>query len=301
MAMQRELLDEMVLFAEVVRDGSFSRAARRLKLAPSALSKAIRRLEDGLGARLLHRTTRTLALTEIGRSVHPHCERIISELEASERAIRALSAEPAGTLRVTAPVVYGLRCVLPLLPELMTRHPRLVVDLDLENRVVDLPSSEFDVAIRITGKPDDSSMVARRLGADRRVVCGSPAYFARAGTPEKPADLARHNCLLYGLRQPRWWFSGPAGDHAVEVSGTLTTNHAEAQRLAALAGVGLCWLSRFAVADALADGSLVACLEPFATARRSILLTYHHRDHLSPKVRAFTDFVVERLSGGLAA
>jgi DNA-binding transcriptional LysR family regulator len=293
--MNRELLDEMVLFAEVAREQSFSRAARRLRMTPSALSKSIRRLEDRLGARLLHRTTRTVTLSEIGRAYLPHCARIVSEVEASQVTVSQLSAEPAGTLRVTAPVLFGQRCVLPLLPELLARHPRLRIEIDLENRIVDLGTSAHDVAIRIMGKPDDSTRVARRLGPDRRVVCASPRYLAQNGAPQTPADLARHNCLVYGLREPMWWFAGAGGDYPVEVSGTLTANHSEGLELAATAGLGLAWLSRFAVERALAEGTLVACLEPFASSGRSVYVTYHHRDHVSPKLRVFVDLIAQRV------
>ncbi|MCW5731549.1 MAG: LysR family transcriptional regulator, partial [Alphaproteobacteria bacterium] len=191
-----ENLMAMAVFARIVEAGSFTAAARRLGMSKSAVSKQVSRLEEALGTRLLNRTTRRLSLSQAGLAFHEHCARILAEAQAAEEAVQSLQAEPRGLLRVNAPMSFGILHLAPAIPDFLARYPGLRVDMDLADRYVDLVAEGFDLAIRI-GRLEDSSLIARRIAPARRVVCGTPDYFARHGVPAEPADLARHNCLLY--------------------------------------------------------------------------------------------------------
>lgn len=285
----------MAVFAAVVEAGSFSAAAAALGLSKSAVSKQVARLEDRLGARLLNRTTRTLALTEVGRDYFERAKRILAEVEEAETAVGRLHAEPRGTLRVNAPMSFGTRHVAPALPALLARYPDLGVDLVLNDRVVDVLDEGFDVSIRIV-RMEDSSLVARRLSGFRRVVCASPDYWRRHGRPAHPDDLAGHECLIYGyLAQPLDWpFAGPDGRFRVRVSGRFRANNGDAIRAAALGGLGVALAPSFIVGDDLDAGRLETALEDFEEPDLAIWAVYPPGRHLSAKVRAFVDFLADR-------
>lgn len=289
-------LADLAVFARVVEQESFSGAAESLGLSKSAVSKQVSRLEQRLGAQLLQRTTRKLSLTETGRIVLEHAQRVLVEAEAAEAAVQNLQALPRGLLRVNLPMSFGLGYVAPLLPELLALCPELRVDLTFNDRTVDLLEEEVDVAIRIGANLTDSTLTARRLAPVRPITCASESYLRKAGVPLKPDDLRQHECLLYKYQpeQGVWHFEGPAGAQAVKVSGRLTTNNGDSLRDAAIAGHGIARLPSFIVGPDIAAKRLVPLLEAYEPAPFGIYAVYPAQRYLTPKVRAFIDFYASR-------
>ncbi len=288
----------MEVFVRVVRAGSFSAAARELNQSPSAVSKQIGRLEDRLGARLFNRTTRRLGLTEVGAAFHERAQRILSEVEDAEQAVSRLNEAPRGTLRLDTPTGFGRLYIAPLLPRYLARFPEMRIDMTLNDRFIDPLEDAVDLVIRI-GELSDSSLIARRLARNRRVVCGAPGYFARHGLPERPADLARHNCLVYTYRAARndWSFvcrsRETAAPEVVRVHGNLETNNAETLHAAALAELGIGLFPLWLAGPDLAAGHLVRALPAFHAPDSAVHAVYPPGRHLSPKVRSFVDFIAE--------
>ncbi len=287
-------LGEMTMFARTVEEGSFSAAARALKLTPSAVSKQVSRLEDRLGTRLLNRTTRSLSLTEEGRAFHARCVQILAEIDEAETAVTELHAAPRGTLRVAAAVAFFNHQVMPLLPEYLDRYPEVHFDLLLTDRQVDMVDERIDVAVHL-GQPRESTQIARKIAVSRRVICASPAYLARHETPETPADLARHNCLTLSTRPEFniWKFGDRPEDH-LRVNGNLELNQADALYDACLAGIGLARLPGYLVEADIKAGRLIPVLRDHLKELSTLHVIYPHRRHLSPKVRSFVDFLVAK-------
>ncbi|MDX1539833.1 MAG: LysR family transcriptional regulator [Geminicoccaceae bacterium] len=289
----------MRMFVEAVDSGSFSAAGRRLGLAPSSIARGIGALEDQLGTRLLNRTTRKLSLTEAGRVYHEHSRRILAEIEEARLSVANLEAAPRGLLRISVPVVFGRLHVAPALPAFLRTYPDVQIDLGMTDSYVDLVEEGIDVAVRI-GSLQDSSLVARKLAPTRRVLCASPVYFQRHGRPGTPAELKEHNCLFYKFSGGRavWRFRDATGDHAIEIDGSLRTNNADALRTAALAGVGIVVLPLFMIGPDIKRGALEVIFPEVEFAQASldadIWAVYPYGRHLSPKVRAFVDFLVRR-------
>ena len=294
-----ERLDAMAVFARVVEAEGFSRAARELGLSKSAVSKQVSRLEDALGVRLLYRTTRRLSLTEAGATFFEGCQRVVAAAEAAERAVTHLAAVPSGRLRVNAPMSFGVYHVGPALPEFMARYPELSVEMTLNDRVVDLVEEGFDLGLRIV-KLEDSSLIARRLAPNRRVLCAAPAYLEAHGRPAALEDLKDHECLLYSNQVSGnvWRLYGPGGERLLRVAGRLRVNNGDALLAAAIGGLGTAFLPTFICGEALRAGQLVHVLpewsEPTDTA---IYAVYPAARHLSPKVGVFVDFLAERFGG----
>lgn len=285
-------LDDMVTFIKVVDCRSFTQAAERLGLSKSVVSRRMAELENRLGARLLNRTTRRLSLTEVGAAFYQRCVRIVSDVEEAERAAGALHAAPRGRLRVNAPLSFGIQHIAPALPRFLERYPELEVEMDLNDRYVDLVDEGYDVAVRI-GRLKDSSLVARRLAPNRRVVAGSPVYFGRKGRPARPEELTDHDCLVY-TNIPvaeQWQFRIDGETRAVRVEARLRSNNGEVLHAAALAGFGLVMMPTFICGHDLAAGRLEAVLEDCTVSESAVHAVYPHNRHLSPKVRAFVDFL----------
>src|SRR5437879_9633541 len=215
-------LDGIAAFVRVVEGGSFSAAARHLKISKSAVSAHVQRLEDRLGIRLLNRTTRRLSMTEAGAAYYRHCARILTEAEAAEQAASALQREPRGTLRISAPDSFGWMHVAPAVPDFLKRYPDLGIDISLSPAHVNLVDEGLDLAIRI-GALEDSALVVRKLALSRRVLCAAPAYLRERGTPRNPDDLANHNCLCTSLLSwgDEWRLAGKRGEVRLTVSGTF--------------------------------------------------------------------------------
>ncbi|XXF79020.1 LysR family transcriptional regulator [Myxococcaceae bacterium GXIMD 01537] len=292
-----DTLTAMTVFRRVVERKSFTGAARELGLSNAAVSKHVAWLEERLGARLLQRTTRRQSLTEVGRAYYERCVRILDEVDDAERAVTEAQATPRGTLRVAAPMSFGLTYLGPLIAEFLAEHPAVKVDLVLDDRRVDLLEEGFDLALRIATELPDSTLVARRLGSLSRVVCGSPAYLRRHRAPTRPEDLARHNCLRFLLApEPDVWpLRGPEGPRPTRISGNFGANSSILLREAALAGLGLALVPAFVVERELASGALRAVLEAHVPAPHTLFALDPHQRHLSPKVRVFIEFMRRRL------
>lgn len=289
---------QMEVFVRVADEGGFSAAARSLKLTPSAVSKLIGRLEDRLGVRLFHRTTRSLSLTEEGRAFKQRCVEILNDIEQAEAAVSALHDHVTGTLRITATVAFTRVHVLPLLPEFMSLYPDLRVELELSDRSVDLINDGFDVGLRLQEHMEDESLVARRLAVNRRVICASPDYLEKFGVPKTPDDLLKHNCLVHSSLSAfnDWEFESDDGVRVLRPNGNFEANSAYALYEAVLAGIGVARLATFVIQRDLKSGRLQPILTDFEHEKSSILIVYPHRRHLSSKVRAFVDFMVDRFT-----
>lgn len=283
-------------FARVAETGSFSAAARRLRTSKSAVSRHVAALEADLGVRLIHRTTRSLTLTEAGRGYFERASRILADLAEADQSLSRMQMAPRGRLRVNAPMSFGYRHLAPAIPDFLARYPDVIVELTMNDRFVDLVDEGFDVAVRI-GSLADSSLVARRLAPIRRVVCASPGYLAARGSPASPDDLKAHDCIGYSvLDQPQEWrFVDENGrPWPVAVSGRLTVNNGDAIRAAALGGAGFAYMPTFIVGSDLQAGRLRAVLDDFVPQDMTLNAVYPHARHLSPKVRAFVDFLAEQ-------
>lgn len=286
----------MQVFARVATLGSLSAAARSLGMSPTMATKHIAAIEERLGVKILHRTTRRLTLTEAGRRYLDTAERILVDVQEAEAAASADRMEVRGTLRLNVPVSFGVREIAPLLPSFAESHPSLVVELGLNDRAVDLIEEGWDLAIRI-GRLSGSTMIARRLAPCRTVVCASPVYLKRNGTPNFVAELPNHNCLGYTLSEivgaDRWSF-GAEGTVTVPVSGTLRANNGDALVAAALAGQGLIYQPTFLVRAELQSGELVPVPLDHPTIELPGVFAAFPSDRRPPaKVRAFIDFLVQ--------
>lgn len=283
----------MALFAAVVKQRSFTAAAREVGLAKSAVSKRITLLEDRLGVRLLVRTTRKLSLTEEGLRYYEHCAALLAAAEAAEDAVAGATTVPRGVLRVNAPVTFSQMYLAAAVAPFLARHPEIDLHLSADDRIVDVVEGGFDVVVRI-GRQVDSSLASRRLATDRLVVCGAPSYLAARGRPASPADLLGHNCLHYTLvpRQGEWRFRGAAGPLAVPVTGNFSTTDGTVLRRAALAGIGLAVVPSFMVASDVAAGRLELVLEGARRAEIGIHAVFASRKQLPARSRFFLDHLV---------
>jgi DNA-binding transcriptional LysR family regulator len=285
-------------FAKVVELGSFARAADRLELSTSAVSRQVAELEAHLDVRLLNRTTRRLSLTEAGQAFYEHCVQLLADLEDAEASVRVATGEPRGTLRLTCGVSFGIRYLAPALAGFAAAHPEVLYDLDVSDRAVDLVEEGFDLAVRIGTLGAQGSMVARRLGWTQVVCCAAPSYLQNHVAPlEKPADLAAHECLCYtNVGLPNVWRFTDADGHVEDVK--IATRHRanNGQVLASLAvqGMGIVYSPDFIVADAIRTGQLVTLLPDHRPPRSPIAAVYPSRRHLSAKVRTIVDYLARR-------
>ena len=288
-------LTAMAVFAAVVEAGGFTAAARRLGLSKSAVSKRVARLEADLGARLMNRTTRRLALTEVGEEYYAACARVVREAEAAALAVSHLQGEPRGLLKVSAPMSFGQRHLAPAIPAFLSAHPALRMDLDLNDRHIDLIAERHDMAIRI-GRLPDSTLVARTLAPSRLATCAAPDYFARHGRPQRPQDLRDHDCLTYAYQETldAWRFTAPRGAVDVRVTGSYRANNGEALLAALRAGTGIARMPTFIAGDDLRAGLIECCLDDYGAEPAAIHAVYPPGRHVPPKVRAFIDFLAQR-------
>ncbi len=286
----------MESFVRTVERGSFAAAAAGRGLSATMVGNHVRFLEDRLGASLLNRTTRQHNLTEFGRSYYERCRAILVEIEAAEGEAGAVQATPRGLLRITAPAALGTMVLPRLLAGYLHRHPEVSVDLVLQDHRLDLVADEIDIAIRAGALPD-SSLIARTLSPMQLVVCAAPAYLAAHETPDRPADLASHNCLdfAHAAEQRHWRFTGNGGEATIGISGNLRVNSGQALRAAALEGIGIVMQPEFLVAEDLAAGRLVRLLGQHAAPTLPLHLLMLPNRHPTPKLRSFIDHVVAEL------
>lgn len=296
--MPRANLNDILVFLAVVDAGSFIAGGRALGLTRSAAGKAVARLEDRLGVRLLNRSTRALSLTDEGRSFHAQGAEILAAIDNAESSVAAGGGTPRGTLRVTVPDAFGRLVVAPLLRQYLEAWPEVQVEVNFTDRLVDLVEEGFDLALRIGAADLDASLVSRVVASYRPFLCASPAYLARHGEPTHPDDLARHDCLLFSSRGRRqaWRLRGPDGQWAkAEGRSRLRMDSGEAIRDAAVAGLGIGLLPAFLVEGDLAAGRLQAVLPAADLGEVKIVAIYPTRRHLEPRVRRFIDLLVQAL------
>ncbi len=290
-------LDDLKLFMRIARLGSISAAARDLNLTPAGASARLAAFERRLGARLLHRTTRQATLTVDGLAFLPHAEHVLDAADAARAALGREQATPRGTLRVAAPASFARMHIVPRLPGFRARYPDLALDFRISDSVVDLVEGAFDVAVRYT-ELGDSTFVARRLVPDRRILVASPDYIRQHGRPNTPDDLAGHACLVVGTLD-LWTFLDTDRLPIVrKVAPVLRINDGGAVRDAACAGLGIAWMATWCAADELRSGALVPALPEFPlVSTQTLWALYPSSRELAPKVRAFIDWMVDRIVG----
>jgi DNA-binding transcriptional LysR family regulator len=292
-------LASMSILVTAVEEGSLSAAARRLRTPLATVSRKVSELEAHLKTRLLHRSSRQLALTDAGRAYVEACRRILEDVGEAERAASGEYGAPKGELIITAPIVFGRLHVLPIVTDFLKAFADIDIRLVLADRVLNLVEDHVDLAVRIGTLPD-SSLVATRVGSIRQVVCGSPAYFADRGIPQSPADLRSHDCITFeGLMSTHaWTFSTGKSPMDVAIRSRLTLNTAEAAIDAAMAGVGIARVLSYQCANAVAAGALTVVLKSFEPAPWPVSLVYAGQRFLPLKLRAFLDFATPRLKAG---
>ena len=282
---------DLDVFAHVVTAKSMSAAGRELKLSPAVISKRIRRLEERLGVRLLQRTTRQLSLTEAGQGFYERVVSILASIEDAEAWVASGTGQARGTLRVSAPTSFGRLHIAPHLKPFLDANPAVTVELVLSDAFVDIIAEGFDLAVRIADL-QDSSLVAKRLAPNHRILCAAPAYLEAHGMPATLDDLQRHTLIAHNA--DHWRLEGPEGSVSVKVAGPLRTNSSEVVREALIAGLGIALRSTWDVGSELQSGQLARVLPAYSTGRRvSVHAVYPSRRHMEQKVRAFVDYLGE--------
>ena len=285
-------LTGMSVFVRVAKAGSFAAGASEMGISRAMATKHIMQLEGSLGTRLFNRTTRSLNLTDVGASYLERCQQVLLDIDEMEAAVTHLQTEPRGVLKISAPPVIGATHITRAVAEFLKIHPDLKVDMILQSSPIDLIDEGIDIAIYL-GDLDDTSMVARKLASSSMVVCGSPDYLARHGIPYTPEDLYNHSCLINWASSPRskWKFKGKSGYTTINVSGRMQSNVADANRIAAVNGLGLVMLATYVVGRDIEKGKLIPVLENYTLPPLDIHAVYPHRKYLSAKVRRFLDFL----------
>ncbi|SFV04087.1 LysR substrate-binding domain-containing protein [Pseudoduganella namucuonensis] len=289
-----DLLDSMEVYVLAVEKGSLSAAAAASGISATMAGNHLRTLETRLGMKLLNRTTRRQHLTAFGEDYYVRCKEILRLVAETDAQAHNLQLAPAGKLRVTAPVTFGAEALMPALPEYLGRHPQVSIDIDLSDRVVDLAEEGCEAAIRV-GRLPDSDLVAKPLGPYRLMICASPDYLARMGTPARPEDLGRHECLSFSpAALLRWRMADGDGEYCVPVSGRVRVNHGHALRSAALHGLGVVLQPAILLEADVRAGRLVRLLPEYELPSRPMSVVYLPDRYRSPKLRSFVDFLVER-------
>jgi len=285
-------------FAKVVETGSFARAAERLGVSVSSVSRQVADLEAHVDARLLNRTTRRLSLTESGRVFHERCVQLLADLEEAEQSANAGTLQPRGTLRLTSSITFGARHLAPAIAEFLVRHPAMRFDIELSDRATDLVEEGYDVAVRI-GDIGSQNLVGRKVGVTRLVCCAAPSYLERHGKPRTPEELATHACLTYEYSAARnvWPFRDRQGrERRIRIAGPIHADNGRFLEALAVAGVGIAFEPDFIVGPDVRAGRLVPLLREYEPPPTNIYVAYPSRRHLSAKVRVFTDFLAERFA-----
>lgn len=289
--MDRLAADRM--FAAVIEAGSFAGAAQRLGTSSGQASKVVARLEAELGVRLLHRTTRSLAPTEAGQAYYTRLRALLDEWDALDAEVRDRGASPRGSLRLSAPMIFGTMRLAPLLSDFARAHPLIALEVQLSDRLVSLVDEGFDVAVRV-GRPGDSTLLARKLCEAGMVTLAAPGYLEARGVPQEPGDLSRHDCILdTNFRDPRRWSF--AGDVVVPVSGRLTFSDAHMCLVAAEAGLGVAYMPDFVAAESLRAGRVVRVLTDYAPLPLGVFAMTPSGRHLAAKTRVLIDWLARGL------
>lgn len=292
-----ESLSGIIAFVHAAEHLSFVAAGRALGLSASAIGKNVARLEDSIGTRLFHRTTRRIALTEEGAVFHERCRRILDDLREAEAMMSEAGRRPRGRLRVSVPTI-GYRFLLPVLPEFRRRYPDIELDIDFSDRLVDLIEEGLDAVIR-SGELTDSRLMSRRLGPFRFTLCASPSYLARHGTPRTPWELEDHDCLRFRFpgtkKLQTWQLAGADNVDPFRRPSPLTCNNMEALREAAMAGLGIAYMPDFLARDAVKDGRLITLLEGHLADPGQFSVLWPSNRLATPRLRVFIDYIAEML------
>ncbi|MEZ5524446.1 MAG: LysR substrate-binding domain-containing protein [Pseudomonadales bacterium] len=280
-------------FVAVAETGSFTAAAKQLDISTAQVSRQVSALESRLATKLLHRTTRKVTVTEAGNIYFRHCRQVLDGLEQAELAISDMQSKPTGKLKVTAPVTYGEATIAPLLNNFLKQYPDLELEIHLSNLRMDLIEGGFDLAIR-QGNLDDSTMMAKRLSTRTFYVCATPGYLEQHGTPQKPSDLEKHNCLQ--SMNDHWFFQVGGKPRNLRLSGNMRSNSGHALLDAALKGIGIVQLPGDYVCPYVERGELTVLLEDYRAPDQGVWALYPHNKHLSPKVRMLLDYLSEELT-----
>lgn len=301
MAHNLNLLDGMVTFVEVVKCGSFTKAAQNSSRTTSFISKEISKLEQRLGIRLLNRTTRALSLTPEGELYYQQAQQLILDAEQVESVVSGGQQEPSGTLKLNCPVSLGISQLRPILSDYLRLNPKVTLELELNDRRVDMIDEGYDVLVRATATlPEDSSLIYRQVQTAYSLTLAAPSYLREYGTPLHPEELKHHKTLAYSnLERPKLWeFESHNGDKtSVQVEGQILSNSAQMELAFCLAGNGIVRLPSFVITDEIKNGDLVEVLPDYKRHKIGIYLVYPSRKHMSLKVRSFIDFVLERTAG----
>jgi DNA-binding transcriptional LysR family regulator len=285
-------ISDLDIFARVARTGNMSQAGREMNLSPAVVSKRISLLEERLGARLFQRTTRQLTLTETGEGYFKRVVDVLSLIEEAEDFVSRRNTKPRGLLKVTAPTSFSRLHLAPALPDFVSRYPEIELDFHLTDNFVDIIREGFDVAIRI-GELEDSSLVAKKLAPESRVICASPRYLEQNGVPKSLDDLELHNCISAGA-QEFWRLDGPDGSHQLRLKGNIRSNSAEFVREALLSGLGIGLRSTWDVGPEIASGRLQVVLPQYrGSTSLAIYAVYPCRDYMPEKVNVFIQFLTQ--------
>jgi DNA-binding transcriptional LysR family regulator len=292
-----DLLAAFQVFVRVSESGSFSAVARELGLSQPAISRQIAALEDHFGERLLHRTTRSLTLTDDGRDLLVHATRVLDSLQEAETAVGRRRGTVAGMVRLSVPVIFGRLYLVPRIGQLLAAHPALEVDVLFNDTLVDLVAEGVDLAVR-AGVIADSSLIVRRLGYVARYVLASTEYLARRGEPQTPQALSEHDCLIFtpGATPATWHFEGKEGPLSIPVSGRFRSDSGEGVREAVVSGYGIGLLPAWYFRDEIANGTVKILLQGWQVPGTPVHLIYPSRRHLSPRVRVVMDFLISQFS-----
>ncbi|MFC3153192.1 LysR family transcriptional regulator [Litoribrevibacter euphylliae] len=288
------------VFVTVIETGGFSPAAKKLGISKSAVSKRITQLEEHLGVKLLHRTTRKLSLTEAGEHFYQHARIASQAAQDAEDAVAQLQGVPQGRLRISIPMSFGRLYVAPVIPEFLRRYPKINLELVMDDEFTDLIGSGFDMALRL-GDLKDSTLVARKLTHLKNVLCASPSYIEEFGMPKRLEELKQHNCLAFSYSQDvrEWYFIKDNTTRAIEISGNYQVNNSEALREAMIQGVGIGRLPTFAANPEIKEGRLVKLFPEYEMPGKIMYAVYPERQFLPAKVRAFMDFMSENFGGDI--
>ena len=295
--MNNHTLNDLMTFVTVVDEQSFTRAADRLNVTHSVVSKRITRLESSLNARLLNRTTRRLMMTEPGQALYERCSQIKQDIEEATLAVASTHDRPYGTLRVNAPMSFGQIHLAPVVCDFIKAYPDIKVELVLGRQYANLLEHNLDLSIQISELPD-SSFIAKRLALRSTHICASPEYFKTHGIPKTPDELKEHNCLIYQSHKmhDEWHFAQNDDTQVIKVQGNLHVNSSQAIQRAAIKGLGIARLPGYLTEQAIAAGKLASVLHEYCPHDIGIYAVYPHNRHLATKVRVFIDFIAERFS-----
>ena len=292
-----DLLDGVAVFVCVINSGSFTAAARALGHSTSYVSKEITRLEKRLGSRLLNRTTRTISLTDAGRAYYERCSQIVIDAENAERSINQLQDTPRGLLRINAPASFGSKYLLDVLPEFMHRYPEVKLEVEFNDRLIDVVAEGYDVVIRV-GEIKDSNLVARKFTSSKHVVVASPGYIKRKGCPKTVEELPQHDCIAYSLLPvpTQWDFYKDGVRSSVNVEPRALCNSADIEVAMVKQGIGITRLPLFTCEQEVEKGDLNIILDDYDQRQLDVFAVYPHRQYLTAKVRAFVDFLVDEFA-----